>query len=137
MLDCSTLRYRRQRRCSRATATARAGRGAKACGLDAGARRTRDESQEAEIGAATKSRSWCGGREQKCALGTWALMTLPNAINQRRSLDFVSDALSDGRQFGILCISRERLAAVVDTSLGGCRWCGSRNSRLNEPCLES
>jgi putative transposase len=52
-------------------------------------------------------------------------MTLPNAINQRWSLDFVSDALSDGRRFRILCIvddfSREGLATVVDTSLGGVR----------------
>jgi len=29
---------------------------------------------------------------------------LPEAINQRWSLDFVSDALSDGRRFRILCI---------------------------------
>jgi len=52
-------------------------------------------------------------------------MTLPGAINQRWSLDFVSDALSDGRRFRILCIvddySRECLATVVDTSLGGVR----------------
>jgi putative transposase len=52
-------------------------------------------------------------------------MTLPNAINQRWSLDFVSDALSDGRRFRILCIvddfSRECLATVIDTSLGGVR----------------
>ena len=38
-------------------------------------------------------------------------------------MDFVSDTLSDGRRFRILCIvddySRECLAAVVDTSLGG------------------
>ena len=52
-------------------------------------------------------------------------MTLPNAINQRWSLDFVADALSDGRRFRVLCIvadfSRECLATVVDTSLGGVR----------------
>ena len=46
-------------------------------------------------------------------------------INQRWSLDFVSDTLSDGRRFRILCIvddySRECLATVVDTSLGGVR----------------
>ncbi len=68
-------------------------------------------------------------------------MTLRNAINQQWSLEFVSDALSDGRRFGILCIvddfSHERLAAVVDTSLGGVPVVGSWNSRLNEPCLES
>jgi putative transposase len=64
-------------------------------------------------------------RGRKRALGTRAPMTLPNAINQRWSLDFVSDALSDGRRFRILCIvddfSREGLATVVDTSLGGVR----------------
>ena len=64
-------------------------------------------------------------RGRKRALGTRAPMVLPNSINQRWSLDFVSDTLSDGRRFRILCIvddySRECLAAVVDTSLGGVR----------------
>ena len=64
-------------------------------------------------------------RGRKRALGMRAPMTLPLRINQRWSLDFVSDTLSDGRRFRILCIvddySRECLAAVVDTSLGGVR----------------
>src|ERR1019366_2981368 len=64
-------------------------------------------------------------RGRKRALGTRAPMTLPNAINQRWSLDFVSDALSDGRRVRILHVvdafSRECLATVVDTSLGGVR----------------
>jgi putative transposase len=64
-----------------------------------------------------------GGRKR--ALGTRTPMTLPLTINQRWSLDFVSDTLSDGRRFRILCIvddfSRECLATVVDTSLGGVR----------------
>ena len=64
-------------------------------------------------------------RGRKRALGTRAPMMLPSRINQRWSLDFVSDTLSDGRRFRILCIvddfSRECLAAVVDTSLGGVR----------------
>ena len=64
-------------------------------------------------------------RGRKRALGTRAPMVLPNRINQRWSLDFVSDTLSDGRRFRILCIvddfSRECLAAVIDTSLGGVR----------------
>ena len=50
---------------------------------------------------------------------------LPLTINQRWSLDFVSDTLSDGRRFRILAIvddfSRECLTLVVDTSLGGVR----------------
>jgi len=62
---------------------------------------------------------------RKRALGTRMPMGTPGAINQRWSLDFVSDTLSDGRRFRILCIvddfSRECLATVVDTSLGGVR----------------
>ena len=64
-------------------------------------------------------------RGRKRALGTRAPMALPIRINQRWSLDFVSDTLSDGRRFRILCIvddfSRECLATVVDTSIGGMR----------------
>jgi len=64
-------------------------------------------------------------RGRKRALGTRAPMLLPGRTNQRWSLDFVSDTLSDGRRFRILCIvddfSRECLATVVDTSLGGVR----------------
>jgi putative transposase len=64
-----------------------------------------------------------GGRKR--ALGTRAPMLLPAGINQRWSLDFIADALSDGRRFRILCVvddfSRECLACVVDTSLPGVR----------------
>ena len=63
--------------------------------------------------------------QRKRALGTRAPILLPQAINQRWSLDFVSDTLSDGRRFRILCVvddfSRECLATVVDTSLSGVR----------------
>jgi putative transposase len=52
-------------------------------------------------------------------------MMVPAGLNQRWSLDFVSDTLADGRRFRVLCVlddfSRECLAAVVDTSLGGMR----------------
>jgi len=62
---------------------------------------------------------------RKRALGTRAPLAVPEAVNRRWSLDFVSDALGDGRRFRILCVvdnfSRECLAAVVDTSLGGVR----------------
>lgn len=48
-----------------------------------------------------------------------------DAINRRWSLDFVADALGDGRRFRILCavddFSRECLACLVDTSIGGVR----------------
>jgi putative transposase len=64
-----------------------------------------------------------GGRKR--ALGTRAPMTLPQAVNQRWSLDFASDALADGRRFRILAVvddfSRECLCLVADTSLSGRR----------------
>ena len=64
-----------------------------------------------------------GGRKR--ALGTRAPMAVPQEANQRWSLDFVSDALGDGRKFRVLCViddfSRECLATVVDNSLSGIR----------------
>ncbi len=64
-----------------------------------------------------------GGRKR--ALGTRAAMTIPQGSNQRWSLDFVSDALGDGRRFRVLCVvddfTRECLALVADTSLSGAR----------------
>jgi putative transposase len=64
-------------------------------------------------------------RRRKRALGTRTPLRLPSTINERWSLDFVADTLSDGRRFRILCIvddfSRECLATVVDTSLSGVR----------------
>lgn len=65
-------------------------------------------------------RKRCG---RKRALGTRAPICLPDAVNRRRSLDFVSDAFSDGRRFRILAVvdSRECLALVGDTSLSGTR----------------
>jgi putative transposase len=64
-----------------------------------------------------------GGRKR--ALGTRAPMTLPQGPNQRWSLDFVSDTLTDGRRFRILAVvddfTRECLCLVADTSLSGMR----------------
>jgi putative transposase len=64
-------------------------------------------------------------RGRKRATGTRAPMALPDGPNQRWSLDFVADALSWGRRFRILAIvddfTREALALVVDTSIGGRR----------------
>jgi putative transposase len=64
-----------------------------------------------------------GGRKR--AVGTRAPMLLPAGLNQRWSLDFIADTLSDGRRFRILCVvddfSRECLTCVVDTSLSGVR----------------
>jgi putative transposase len=61
----------------------------------------------------------------KRALGTRAPMAIPQGPNQRWSLDFASDALTDGRRFRILIVvddfTRECLTLVADTSLGGLR----------------
>jgi len=64
-----------------------------------------------------------GGRKR--ALGTRKPMVLPDGPNQRWSLDFVSDAFTDGRRFRILTVvddfTRENLTLVADTSLSGLR----------------
>jgi putative transposase len=64
-----------------------------------------------------------GGRKR--ALGTRRPMLLPSRANERWSLDFVSDAFTDGRRFRVLAVvddfSRECLALVADTSLSGLR----------------
>jgi putative transposase len=64
-----------------------------------------------------------GGRKR--AVGTRAPILIPMAPNDRWSLDFVSDQLTDCRRFRILTIvddcTRESLALVADTSLSGLR----------------
>ena len=64
-----------------------------------------------------------GGRKR--ALGTRRPMLVPDRPNQRWSLDFVSDAFTDGRRFRVLAIiddfSRDCLTLVADTSLSGLR----------------
>ena len=64
-------------------------------------------------------------RGRKRAIGTRSPMLLPEGPNERWSLDFVSDALSDGRRIRTLCIvddfTREAPAIVVDISLSGLR----------------
>jgi putative transposase len=63
-------------------------------------------------------------RGRKRATGTRAPAALPQAPNQRWSLDFVSDCLA-ARRFRILVVvddfTRECLAAVADTSISGVR----------------
>lgn len=62
---------------------------------------------------------------RKRALGTRRPQALPSRPNERWSLDFVSDALTDGRRFRVLAVvddfTRECLALVADTSLSGLR----------------
>ena len=64
-----------------------------------------------------------GGRKR--AIGTRAPMLVPMTANDRWSLDFVSDQLTDGRRFRVLTIvddcTRECLGLVADTSLSGLR----------------
>jgi putative transposase len=64
-----------------------------------------------------------GGRKR--ALGTRRPMLVPDRPNVRWSLDFVSDAFTDGRRFRVLTVvddyTRECLALVTDTSLSGAR----------------
>src|SRR3984885_4236508 len=64
-----------------------------------------------------------GGRKR--ALGTRRAMVTPLAPDQRWSLDFVSDQLTDGRRFRILAVvddcTRECLALIADTSISGRR----------------
>jgi putative transposase len=64
-----------------------------------------------------------GGRKR--ALGARRPMETPLSANQRWSLDFVADQLTDGRRFRILEVyddcTRECLALVADTSIGGRR----------------
>ena len=64
-----------------------------------------------------------GGRKR--AIGTRRPMVTPQAADQRWSLDFVCDQLTDGRRFRILAVvddcTRECLALVADTSISGRR----------------
>jgi putative transposase len=64
-----------------------------------------------------------GGRKR--ALGARRPMAVPMAPNQRWSLDFLSDQMTDGRRFRILAViddcTRECLALVPDTSISGVR----------------
>jgi putative transposase len=64
-----------------------------------------------------------GGRKR--AIGSRAPMLTPATPNERWSLDFVSDQLTDGRRFRILTVvddcTRECLGLLADTSLSGIR----------------
>ena len=62
---------------------------------------------------------------RKRALGTRRPMIVPERANERWSLDFLSDAFTDGRRCRVLTVvddyTRECLALVADTSLSGLR----------------
>jgi len=71
----------------------------------------------------------------KRAIGTRAPLVLPLMANQRWSLDFVSDQLTDGRRFRIMTVvddcTRECLALIADTSLSGARGARELATLLN------
>ncbi len=60
-----------------------------------------------------------GGRKR--ALGTRAPMTLPQGPNQRWSLDFVSDTLTDGRRLRILAVQ------WMTSRANACAWLRTRH----------
>ena len=66
------------------------------------------------------------------------VLDVPSRTNQRWSMDFVSDQLSDGRRFRILNVvddySRECIGQVVDTSLTGQRVARFLSELINERC---
>ncbi len=79
---------------------------------------------------------------RKRALGTRRPLTVLQDPGQRWSLDFMSDALTDGRGFRILCVvddfSRECLAWVAGTSLSGYRLARELDRLIaikGKPCL--
>lgn len=80
-----------------------------------------------------------GGRRR--ALGTRRPMLVPDAPNQRWRLDFVSDALTDGRCFRFLAVvddySREGLALVADTSLSGLRVVREPDALIAQRCQQA
>ena len=62
---------------------------------------------------------------RKRAIGTRRPMQMPDGPGQRWSLDFVSDAFTDGRRFRILTViddfTKESIALIADTSISGLR----------------
>jgi transposase InsO family protein len=64
-------------------------------------------------------------RGRRRAIGTSAPIVVPQELNQRWSLDFVSDQLGNGRRFRLLNViddfNSECLAAIPDFSLSGLR----------------
>ena len=64
-------------------------------------------------------------RGRRRAIGARAPIVVPQAMNQRWSLDFVSDQLGNGRRFRLLNViddfNSECLAAILEFSLSGLR----------------
>ena len=81
------------------------------------------ETQSAILPLASLSVRRC--RSRKRAIGTRAPLVTEALANARWSVDFVQDQFADGRRFRILNViddvTKESLAAVVDTSISGRR----------------
>ena len=71
---------------------------------------------------------------RKRAIGTRAPLALPDTINQRWSLDFVSDALSDGRRFRIFAAKVCGLRSFGHLSLNCKRRRTRWRSEVNSNC---
>lgn len=73
---------------------------------------------------------------RKRAVGTRQPLPKPDMINQIWSLDFMNDALSDGRRFRVFGVmdqcSRECLKLVADTSIGGARVARELDALINK-----
>jgi putative transposase len=73
---------------------------------------------------------------RKRTLGTRRPLELPHGIDQRWSLDFVSDAFTCGRRFRIFAVvddySRECVRLIADTSISG-----ARVARELDPALQT
>ena len=89
------------------------------------ARGHRHEPQEAAPALPRGAAAGAPARRPQAGPGHTGADGVPQGPNQRWSLDFLSDALTDGRRFRILAIvddfTRECLALVADTSLSGLR----------------
>lgn len=91
--------------------------------VEAGRRRDQLEETLSALqgGAADSAQAW----RPQTRPGNTRAEGSPSGTDQRRSLDFVSDHLTDGRRFRVLTVvddcTRERLALVADTSLSGLR----------------
>jgi putative transposase len=75
-------------------------------------------------------------RGRRRAVGMRAPIVLPQASNQRWSLDFIADQIADGRRFRVLAVvddfTRECLTTVVDTSRSGERVVGELDRLIIE-----
>jgi putative transposase len=65
-------------------------------------------------------------------------MAVPQDVNQRWNLDFVSDAFADGGRFRILAVvddySRECVRLIADTSISGARVARELDAAITARC---